>query len=323
MKRLRYLPYVLFGILACACLIYALCIAEEITVFELFVSRPFAGICAAIRNMHDSGNAVGAWCLYIFISLLPLVIPAVICAVRRKFCPHSLVWATLSACTFAAVYIGINKHILASVLISSTEEYYSLIVDALCFVWLGVAMLCIFVECGYSLKKRRTSAYTLGQILIYFLAAVCIINAFYISVTNAAFDASLIENATLSEEDKALNILAVVMPAAAKCLTAVTTVVFLCMLARLLRELKRDSLSIGAVRLLKASSIAGKTSVLTIICLALVSNIVVLSAVKSLVAINFSVTIPLFELISVCLSIIAIEILKRAIAADEENKLTI
>ena len=45
MKRLRYFPYVLFGILACACLIYALCIAEEITVFELFVSRPFVGMC--------------------------------------------------------------------------------------------------------------------------------------------------------------------------------------------------------------------------------------------------------------------------------------
>ena len=322
MRRSRYLPYVLFGILACACLIYALCIAEEITVVE-FVSRPFEGICAAIRNMHDSGNAVGAWCLYIFISLLPLVIPAVICAVRRKFCPHSLVWVALSACTFAAVYIGINRHIFASVLISSTEEYYSLIVAAICFVWLGVAMLCIFVECGYSLKKRRASAFTLGQILLYFFAAVCIINAFYIRVTNAAFDASLIENATQSEKDKALNILAVIMPATAKCLTAVTTVAFLCMLAQLLRELKRDSLSVGAVRLLETSLIAGKTSVLTIVCLTLVSNIVVLSAVKSLVAINFSITIPLFELISVCLSIIAIEILKRAIAADEENKLTI
>ena len=322
MKRLRYFPYVLFGILACACLIYALCTAKEITVVE-FVGRPFAGICAAIRNMYDSGNAVGAWCLYLFISFLPLVIFVVICAVRRKFCLHSLVWMALSACTFAAVYLGINRHLFASVLISSTEEYYSLIVAAICFVWLGVAMLCIFVECGYSLKKRRTSAYTLGQIIIYFFAVVCIINTFYIHVTNATFDASLIENTTLSEEDKALNVLAVVMSAAAKCLTAVTTVVFLCILAQFLCELKRDSLSVGAVRLLKAASIAGKTSVLTIICLTLVSNIVVLSAVKSLVAINFSVTIPLFELISVCFSIIAVEILKRAIAADEENKLTI
>lgn len=322
MKCFRYIPQLLLGMLALTCLIAAICVAENVSAVE-FVNRPFEWLCRAIRDTHEGGNAVGAWCLYIFIGILPLIVPVAGCAVRRRFCPHSLIWVVLSVCTFAAIYLGINKEIFAPLYIFATEDYYSIIIYAICFIWLGVAMLCIVTECGYSLRKTRTSAYMLGQILIYFYAAICIVYTFYICVSDAAYEISLFNETALSAEDYPLNALAIAMPAALKCLSVATTICYLSIVAHLLHELKRDSLSVRAVRLLKTSSIAGKISIISTICLALVSNIVVLSTVRNLISIRFSVTIPLFELLSVCLAMIAIEILKRAITADEENKLTI
>lgn len=311
----------LLGILAAACLIAAICTAEDISATE-FVVRPFGAICAAIRDIHEGGNVGGAWCLYIFIGILPLVIPAAICAVRRRFCPHSLIWVALSVCTFAAIYMSINRQLFASEY-ASTEQYYSTIVAALCFIWLGVAMICVFTECSHSLTNKRASAYTLGQIVLYLIAAVYIVNSFYLNISGAAYDISLLKNAALPKDDYCLNIFAIAMHATAKCLSTAATTVFLSMAAQLLGELKRDSLSARAVKFLKTSVIAGCASVTVTVCLALISNIVVLSMVKSLFICRFAVSIPLSELISVCLAMIAIEILKRAIAADEENKLTI
>lgn len=322
MKNFRYYPQILLAVVAVICVIAALC-APENTSASALLSRPFELISQAIRGIHEGGNVVGAWCLYIFIGVLPLIIPVVICAIRHKFCPHSLIWIALSVCTFVIVYLCINRQLFASDMISSDSNYYVLVVDALCFIWLGVAIMCIFAECGYALRGSSAVAYTLGQSLIYFLALVGIINTFYISLSGAVYDISLLKNTGLSEEALRLNGLAVAMPVVAECLSTAAEIVFLSLVAELLNELKRDSLSKRSIKLLKHTALFGKISIITTIVSALISNVIVLALVKQLVSIRFAVVIPLYTLLSVCLTMIAIEILKRSIAVDEENKLTI
>ncbi len=322
MKRFRYYPQLLLAVVAVICVIAALFTTESISASAL-LCRHFELISQAIRSIHEGGNEVGAWCLYIFIGVLPLIIPVVICGVRHRFCPHSLIWIALSVSTFTIVYLCINRQIFSSDMIASDGEYYVLVVDALCFIWLGVAVMCVFAECGYALKANSASYYVLGQILVYFLALVGIINAFYISLSGAVYDTSLLKNTGLPEEALRLNVLSIAMPVVAECLSTVAGVIFLSTVGQLLNQLKRDALSKRSIKLLKYSAIFGKISIITTIVTALISNVIVLATVKQLVSIHFAVIIPLYTLLSVCLTMIAIELLKRSIAVDEENKLTI
>ena len=156
---------------------------------------------------------------------------------------------------------------------------------------------------------------------MYVLAVVYVISAFYGEVADAVSIISSVSGTTLV--NMPINVFAAVLSAAMGIVPAVTTVILLCACASFVCALRRDNLSprlIGYIdRVAKLSKIS---IVVTLIC-AIANNVVQLALSKWLLNVSFLLMIPLSSLLVVCLVLITAGVLKRAIAANEENKLVI
>lgn len=326
MKTFKYYGEVALALLAVVCIIVAVCGPQGQDIF-IVISSPFVGAGNCIRSMSLGGNTVGGWFLYIFIGIIPLIFPLIKIILKRKAYVGSLLWIVLSAYTFIMMYLLINPHLLRSEAITGSEEWNAVYLDTVkhgaCIIWYTLALLCILFECAGLLKKRRGSSYTFAWIIMYAIAAVYVICAFYGEVAEAVSTISSASGATLGNVNMPLNVFAAVFAAAMGIAPAVVTIILLCVCASFICALKRDNLSprlVGDIdRVAKLSKIS---IVVTLVC-AIVNNVVQLALSKWLLNVSFSLSIPLSSLLVVCLVLIAAGVLKRAVAANEENKLVI
>lgn len=323
MKNFKYYGEVALALLAVVCIIVAVCGPQGQDIFTVFSSL-FVGAGNCIRGMSLGGNTIGGWILYIFIGIIPLIFPLVKTILRRKVYVGSLLWGILCVYTFIMMYLLVNPHLLISE-VSVSEEWNTVYLDTVkhgaCIIWYALALLCVLFECAGLLIKRSNSSYIFALIIMYVLAAVYVISAFYGEVADAVSIISSVSGTTLVKIP--INVFAAVLSAAMGIVPAVTTVILLCVCASFVCALRRDNLSprlIGYIdRVAKLSKIS---IVVTLIC-AIVNNVVQLALSKWLLNVSFSLMIPLSSLLVVCLALITAGVLKRAIAANEENKLVI
>ena len=324
MKNFKYYGEVALALIAVVCIIVALCGPQGQDIFTV-ISSLFVGAGNCIRGMSSGGNTVGGWILYIFIGIIPLIFPLVKTILRRKVYVGSLLWGILCVYTFIMMYLLVNPHLLRSEAISVSEEWNAVYLDTVkhgaCIIWYALALLCVLFECAGLLIKRSNSSYIFALIIMYVLAAVYVISAFYGEVADAVSIISSVSGTTLV--NISINVFAAVLSAAMGIVPTVTTVILLCVCASFVCALRRDNLSprlIGYIdRVAKLSKIS---IVVTLIC-AIANNVVQLALSKWLLNVSFSLMIPLSSLLVVCLVLITAGVLKRAIAANEENKLVI
>lgn len=326
MKTFKYYGEVALAILAVVCIIVAVCGHQGQDIFTV-ISSPFVGAGNFIRSISLDGNTVGGWVLYIFIGIIPLIFPLVKTILRRKVYVGSLLWGLLCAYTFIMMYLLINPHLLANCVLPASEEWNEVYIETVkhgaCIIWYTLALLCVLFECAGLLKKRSNSSYIFARIIMYAIAAVYVISAFYGEVSDTVSTISAASEATLGNINMPLNVFAAVFSAAMSIVPAVVTIILLCVCASFVCALKRDNLSprlVGDIdRVAKLSKIS---IVLTLVC-SIVNNVVQFGLSKWLLNVSFSLTIPLSSLLVVCLVLITAGVLKRAIAANEENKLVI
>ncbi|HIU79381.1 MAG TPA: DUF2975 domain-containing protein [Candidatus Coproplasma excrementipullorum] len=326
MKKFRYCGEAVLALFAVACIIFAVCGPQGQSTFEI-MSAPFVSAGDFIRVISLGGNIAGGWCLYIFIGILPLIFPIVKTIIKRKVYFGWLLWAALCAYTFIMLYILINLHLLRNEIFTAQEEYNAVYLQAIvhgaCIIWYALALLCVLFECAGLLKAKSGSSYVFAQIILYVIAALYIFLAFYGSVVAAANDIAAVNEATLGNINVPLNIFAAVFSVIMDVLPSVATVILLCICARFIRDLKRDNFSPERVDELNKIIALSKISIIVTLSATIINNIVQLALSKWLLNVGFSLKVSLSSLSVVCLVIIAAGVLKRAIEANEENKLTI
>ena len=232
MKNFKYYGEVALALLAVVCIIVAVCGPQGQDIFTV-ISSPFVGAGNSIRSMSSGGNTVGGWILYIFIGIIPLIFPLVKIILKRKAYVGSLLWVVLCAYTFIMMYLLINPHLLANCVLPASEEWNEVYIETVkhgaCIIGYTLALLCILFECAGLLKKRSGSSYAFARVIMYAIAAVYVISAFYGEVADAVSTILSASGATLV--NMSINVFAAVLSAAMGIVPAVTTVILLCVCA--------------------------------------------------------------------------------------------
>ena len=326
MKNFKYYGEVALALLAVVCIIVAVCGPQGQDIFTV-ISSPFVGAGNSIRSMSSGGNTVGGWILYIFIGIIPLIFPLVKTILRRKVYVGSLLWVVLCAYTFIMMYLLVNPHLLANRVLPASEEWNEVYIETVkhgaCIIWYTLALLCILFECAGLLKKRSGSSYAFARVIMYAIAAVYVISALYGEVADAVSTISSASGATLGNVNMPFNVFAAVFAAAMGIAPSVVTIILLCVCASFICALKLDNLSPRLVGDIDRVAKLSKISIVVTLFCAIANNVVQLALSKWLLNVSFSLMIPLSSLLVVCLVLITAGVLKRAIAANEENKLVI
>lgn len=326
MKKFRYCGEAVLALFAVACIIFAICGQQGQSAFEI-ISAPFVSAGNFIRSISLGGNIAGGWCLYIFIGILPLIFPIVKTIIKRKVYFGWLLWAALCAYTFIMMYLLINPHLLANCVLSVSEEWNEVYIETVkhgaCIIWYALVLLNVLFECVGLLKAKSGSSYVFAQIILYVISTLYIFLAFYGSVVAAANDIAAVNEATQGNINVPLNVFAVVFSVVMDVLPSVATVILLCICARFIRDLKCDNFSPERIDELNKIIALSKISIVVTLSATIINNIVQLAFSKWLLNVGFSLSIPLSSLLVVCLVLIAAGVLRRAIEANEENKLVI
>ena len=324
MKKVRCWDEIFVCVAAAVCVLVAAFVKFDAASAVEILNLPFGAAGEFIGECLSGGNAAEGWCLYVFIGLLPLVFPIVRIARGRRFYWWSLAWALLSGHTYTMLYLTSHPSVLESVYMPGNDTFVLAQQGGLSIIWYALLTLCVLGECGMALKKNPRRSYLFAQVLLYAMAACIIFMAFFWGVVEAKNLWS--EFGALPEELRehaAANRFAFIFTLLCEISAAVSAVWLILCGLKALRTAGRDLFDPLMIRRLSAAASAAKASVLVSLLSVIACNAMQLALSKWLIHISYSFTVSLLSLLAVCLVVIAIGAMKRAIAAHEENQLTI
>lgn len=324
--KFKYWDEVFAGALALVCIFVAAFAGFSEESAAQLIRQPFGAIGEWIGKSVRGDNAAGGWALYVFMGLLPLVYPAVRMAVTRRFYKLSPIWLLLSGYTYAMLYLIAYPDILASAVFGEEAEWvYRIATEGgMSVLWAALLALCVLVECIAAVRQRPQRSYPLTQAVIYLIAAGFIVAVCFGGVYDArvAVDTAKLMD-KLGVGRVGLDYFVIVFRLL--CNMAATGAVVWMLLESLktLRTMKADMFGTDVVPRLNRLSRAAKGALYVGLGSSIVSNAVQLALSKWLFTVTYTVAFSLTVLLVVCLVVIAAEVMKRAIAAHEENQLTV
>ncbi|MGN1040988.1 MAG: DUF2975 domain-containing protein [Candidatus Fimimonas sp.] len=329
MKQLIKRPcVVVFAVFACVCVILALCVQGSANnVFDI-LGAPLQSVGNFIREISLGGKAAGGWCIFFLIGVLPLVFPIIKTVARRKFYPLSLVWVALSAYLLVMLFFLINPHLLNNNLVGNAQEEAVVLlrettVAGMQVTFWAIAAVCVLCEL-FSFVNSGNRAYLCAKLMVYALALCSIFAAFFGATVVAKKGLNAVDSAkTLLNLNVPLNKFATIFSLLCNYVPTVVTVALIVKCGVVIDSLKTDAFSRGNAESLCGVTKLCKLSVFVTLGCLIANNVLQLCLSPQLLNAHYSVTIPLAEVLIVCLLMIFAEILKRAVEIKEENDLTI
>lgn len=310
-------------------LLLALCIPWSNYQWDYIAAQPLVLLGKGIRVLGGWSTAC-AYIVYISISLIPLVYPA-ICAIRgKKLYVRYAVWAVLSALLFFILYYAINPHKLRfmfgdALTAAALQGFQNITFFGLTLTVIALVALGLLSEFYARQKKDGKVIYSYARALFTIVIVGVLVNVFFFSVSE--LKTRIADILPASEESllpaAAINIFMPVALFIFNFAPAIFSTILFQYSKSFIADMKTDMFALKNIpklnRIIKLCAYTVFFSLSEMITV----NILQFALSGRLVNIIYDLAVPFGIIIAACLTIIFAKILIKAIEVNEENKLVI